>query len=457
VSDRGQILAGLGNVRAALDWSFGNDSDTKTGIQLASAAAPVFLAMSLLTECRNWSERALQSLDDSTRGGREEMLLRVAWGMSLMLTQANSDEAGESLDRSLAIAEKNGDSTYQLRLIAPLHMFHLRLGNFNAALDLARRGAAISEIVQDQEVRGIAHFLLGISLHFAGNLKEARAELELALLRLPQSRRVRTINLGFEGENLAGAGLARTLWLQGDADQAAELARRVVKEAARYEHPVIVSISLMWTNSVFHWLSDLATAEEVTQRFVEHADCYSLGPHRASGLGMQGMLALGQGNVEEAVERLQNCLDALRATRYEFLATSFRLALSQGLAATNRFVEAMALIDDTIRSVESKGNLFYVPELLRVKGVLLQSMPHPDGDGAEICFTRSLEWSRRQGARSWELRTAIDLAKLLAARGRPDNALALLQPVVGWFKEGLDAPDLLSAKRLLSTLNGDER
>jgi hypothetical protein len=118
---------------------------------------------------------------------------------------------------------------------------------------------------------------------------------------------VRTINLGFEGENLAGAGLARTLWLQGHADQAAELARRVVKEAARYEHPVIVSISLMWTMTVFHWPGDLAPAEEVTQRFVEHADCYSLGPHRASELGMQGMLALSQGKVEEAVERLQSC------------------------------------------------------------------------------------------------------------------------------------------------------
>jgi predicted ATPase/DNA-binding winged helix-turn-helix (wHTH) protein len=456
VSDRAHILAGLGNVRAALDWSFGSEGDTRTGIQLASAAAPVFLAVSLLTECRNWSERALQSLDSATRGGQEEMWLRVAWGMSLMLTQANSDEAGESLDRSLAIAEKNGDSALQLRLIAPLHMFHLRSGNFNAALNLAQRGAALSELVQDQEVHGIAHFLLGMSLHFAGNLSGARAELELAVLRLPQSRRMRTINLGFEGENLAGAGLARTLWLQGHADQAAELARRTVKEAARYEHPVIVSISLMWAMSVFHWLGDLGAAEEVTQRFVEHADCYSLGPQRASGRGMQGMLALSRGNVEEAVEHLQNCLDALRAARYEFLSTSFCLSLSQGLAASNRFVEALALINDTIRRVELKGNLFYMSELLRVKGVFLQSMPHPDGGSAETCFMRSLELSRRQGARSWELRTAMDLAKLLTARGQPENALVLLQPIFAWFKEGLGAPDLLSAKRLLAPLRGEE-
>jgi tetratricopeptide (TPR) repeat protein len=384
------------------------------------------------------------------------MWLRVTWGMSLMLTQANSEKARESLERSLAIAESKGDSADQLRLISPLHMFHLRSGNFNAALHYARRGAAISETVQDSEVRGIAHFLLGTSLHFAGDLSGARAELELAVLRLPQSKRMRRINLGFEGQNLAGAGLARTLWLQGHADQAAELARRTVKEAARFEHPVIVSVSLMWAMTVFHWLGDLYTAEEVTKRFLDHADCYSLGPYRAAGRGLQGMLALSRGDAEGAVERLQNCLDALTAARYEFLATSFRLSLAQALAATNRFVEGMALVDDTIRRVEFNGNLFYLPELLRVKGVLLQSIPHPDGVGAEICFKRSLEWSHRQGARSWELRTATDLANLLTARGQPENALALLQPVLEWFKEGLATADLLAAKRLLGTLNGEE-
>ena len=31
---------------------------------------------------------------------------------------------------------------------------------------------------------------------------------------------------------------------------------------------------------------------------------------------------------------------------------------------------------------------------------------------------QSLELSRRQGARAWELRTAIDLAALLAGQGR---------------------------------------
>lgn len=93
-----------------------------------------------------------------------------------------------------------------------------------------------------------------------------------------------------------------------------------------------------------------------------------------------------------------------------------------------------------------------MPELLRVKGGLLLSMSQPNRDDAEMYFMQSLELSRRQGARAWELRTGVDLAALLAAEGRSESALALLQPVFEQFVEGSDTADLKAAERLLATL-----
>ena len=45
------------------------------------------------------------------------------------------------------------------------------------------------------------------------------------------------------------------------------------------------------------------------------------------------------------------------------------------------------------------------------------------------CFTRSLELSRAHGSRTWELRTATDLAALRASQGHSDDARALLASV----------------------------
>ncbi len=117
-------------------------------------------------------------------------------------------------------------------------------------------------------------------------------------------------------------------------------------------------------------------------------------------------------------------MEALRATRYELLTTPFNIWLAQGLAATGQSAEGLARIDRTIAMVEETGDLSQMPELLRVKASLLLTMQTPDLVEAESCLTQSLELSRRQGARAWELRTATDLAALMADRGERDRARA---------------------------------
>jgi hypothetical protein len=66
---------------------------------------------------------------------------------------------------------------------------------------------------------------------------------------------------------------------------------------------------------------------------------------------------------------------------------------------------------------------------------------------------RSLELSRRQGVGAWELRAATDLAGLLAAQGKSENAPAVLQAVFEQFVEGFDTADMKAAERLLTALS----
>ena len=67
--------------------------DTEIGVRLAVAAAPVFLSMSLLTECHRWSERALLALDGGVGHERDAMHLLAASGVSLMFTRGGNDAA----------------------------------------------------------------------------------------------------------------------------------------------------------------------------------------------------------------------------------------------------------------------------------------------------------------------------------------------------------------------------
>jgi predicted ATPase/DNA-binding winged helix-turn-helix (wHTH) protein len=446
-------FAALNNVRTALEWAFGESGNAGIGIGLASAATPVFLGMSLLTECHRWSERAICALDDATRGSNEEMHLQAALGLSLILMRGGTEAARMALNRSLAIAEERGDPLNQLHLLALLNGYHLTMGDFKTALIIGKRASAISGTIIDPAAKALAHFVLGVSLAHTGDLAGARVELEAALQRGPRSQRTIAIYLGFDGYVWAGIILARTLWLQGHPGQAAARAHQSIKDAASIDHPVTLAIVLIRAITVFLWIGDLETAEDLLDWVISHAESHSMGPYLAVGLGYRGLLAIRRGDAKGGVQNLQRVLQELHSARYELLTVFFKIALVQGLAAIGRSAEAITLIEETIAMVEASGELSYMPELLRLKGNVLLSMQQPRYDDAEACLVKSLEWSRRHIALAWELRTAIDLAALWAGQGRATDARALLLPVFEQFTEGLDTVDVKAAEGLLRTLS----
>jgi hypothetical protein len=208
VAERAPYLSSLGNVRAALEWCFGIDGDAEIGFGLAAVAAPAFLAMSLFTECQRWSRRAILALDDATRGGTKEMHLQAALGMSLTLTHGKGDAARAAFIRGLSIAEERGDALNQLQLLCPLYMFYVGIRDFKTALHYAKRVSAAAGTSKDPASIALAHALLGIQLHFTGDLGRARVELEAALKHGPGSWRASSIYLGYDQHNLANGVLA---------------------------------------------------------------------------------------------------------------------------------------------------------------------------------------------------------------------------------------------------------
>ena len=73
--------------------------------------------------------------------------------------------------------------------------------------------------------------------------------------------------------------------------------------------------------------------------------------------------------------------------------------------------------------------------------------------GAGYHALAEIDCARQQGTRSWELRSAITLAALLARRGQRDAALDLLSPICSWFTEGADTKDPIEARALLERLS----
>jgi predicted ATPase/DNA-binding winged helix-turn-helix (wHTH) protein len=449
---RSTPLAHVDNIRAALEWCFGVNGNSALGVGLVAAAAPVFLAMSLLPECHRWAARAILGLEDATRGSFEEMHLQASLAVSSMQMHGQSDAARAALNRSLEIAEARGDVLNQVGLLGMLSMFYVRDGDFKTSLHYAKLSRAVDGTVQNPAAMALANSILGRALQFVGDHSRSRTELEASFRYWSNVRRACEVYLGLDHEILVGIGLARNLWLQGHPAQATERVRQTIKDAERKNHPASLGLALSWAPGIFLWIGDLPAAEEHTDWLMSHAESHSLRPYLAVARGYRGALAIERDDPRGGVKNLRDCLQQLHAMRYEMLNTGFKLCIVQGLMAIRYFCEASTLIDETIVRVYENGDLLHLPEVLRVKGSVLLSMPQPRVHEAEKCFVQSLDWSRQQGARSWELRTAVDLASLWVAQGEPERAQVVLRPIFEKFVEGLETADLQVAEQLLATL-----
>jgi predicted ATPase len=120
----------------------------------------------------------------------------------------------------------------------------------------------------------------------------------------------------------------------------------------------------------------------------------------------------------------------------------------------NQFDNAFGSLDYALRFVEQSGERYYEAELHRLRGeLLLAGGRASDEEEIQGYFRKAIEVARQQDARSWELRAATSLARLLAKQGRRDEARTILADIYGWFTEGFDTRDLKDARSLLDELS----
>ena len=78
---------------------------------------------------------------------------------------------------------------------------------------------------------------------------------------------------------------------------------------------------------------------------------------------------------------------------------------------------------------------------------------HPSSAQAEACFNQSIEIARQQKTKSWEVRTAMSMARLYQSQSKQKEARVLLAEIYDRFTEGFDTVDMREAKALLDKLS----
>jgi predicted ATPase/DNA-binding winged helix-turn-helix (wHTH) protein len=447
---------GVNDVRAALGWAFSPSGDASIGVTLTAASATLWMHLSLLEECREYAEWALSALGRGlSRDGRLEMQLHSVLAASLMSTKGAAPEVDAAWTTALEIAERLDDNEYQLRALSALFWYRIAVGEYQPALGLAERFCALAATRSELGDQMIGERMLGAAQHHLGDQRSARGHIERMLASyVAPTRRSNVIRFHRDQGLAARALLARILWLQGYPSQAIRAAQSAVEEAQASEHALSLCSTLANAACpIALLLGDLSAAEQYVSMLLDHSARHALMYWVAWGRSFEGALAVSRGDTAAGLQLLRAAFHELGERWFPVRLIPLEGVLAKALGRAGQVADGLAVIDRALDRSERIKERVGIAELLRLKSELLLLRRDQEGaKAAEDHLGRALDWARRQGALSWELRAATSLARLWKNRDSVDRARELLGAVYDRFTEGFETADLRAAKILLDDL-----
>jgi predicted ATPase len=324
-----------------------------------------------------------------------------------------------------------------------------------AALEQAKEFLSLAQSQTQSGLLLVGHRLLGTALVLTGDYRTALYHLDRAArLYRPEEHQELAFRFGADIGITAQCVRAWALWHRGYPDQARSAFDEGLQQAQCSVHRHTLAYALIYkglTAASARWAAEMeAAANELVSHTREHGFVLFLG----YGLLLQAGALTLRGQGEAAVGRIHEAVAATQATGMKRLDPMTLGYLAESLALKGAVVEGLQTLAAALATAEASRAHWADAELHRLRGDLLGRLPSADWTEVEACFRTALRVAREQGTLGFELRAAVDLARLLSAQQRQAEARALLAPVYGWFTEGFDTPDLKDAKALLDELGG---
>lgn len=396
----------------------------------------------------------LRTVADTPQHRRQEIVLRLSLGLSLVATKGYADtEVGRVYSQALALCEQE-ETPQRYWALWGVQIFSLMRAELQRARVLGEQLFQLAERLHDPELLGVAHYVLATTLTSLGELLPARAHLEqaIALCAAQQHDRLRTACLSF---------LPRVLWGLGYPTQAEETVRQALVLSQAVAHPFTAVMTSCLAALLYLMRREWRVTQYHAETALRLADEYGFTDWWSQALIFQGYAMVHQGSGQEGILRMQQGIAAYDETGAVLGRPLFRGLLADAYGRVARPEEGLGVLADALATTQQQGLRLQEAWLHWRKGELVLQVaetqhapwsPLTAQHTAEACFHHALALTRQYHAKSLELRVATSLCRLWHRQGRNDDARRLLAQIYGWFTEGFDTADLQEAKMLLDEL-----
>ncbi|MBR1166123.1 adenylate/guanylate cyclase domain-containing protein [Bradyrhizobium liaoningense] len=389
-------------------------------------------------------------LPDEPRRMMSRLHLQIAYGRALRGSLGHSaPETVAAWTRARQFAAGIDDPVE----LAPVHS-----GLFNACLthgelapmrELADAIRNAAERRPDSPVAAVvAHWTGGVTCWFAGEYSNARTHLEraLAIYRAepdPATFRASALDLPF----VIMRFLALVLWPLGDIAQARRLAAEAVGTPG--EKRALSQANALVHRAVFDGVCGGMLQQTETILALGLAREHTMPLYVAAGTYLNGLAKWRAGDRMAGLADMRHGWTFLHENDCYLCEPFWGMHVALAIADVGEVETGLEILDELIAGTGQSGQHWLDAELHRVRGKLLSRENPSDESSAEDALRRALDIARHQQTRTFELRSALELARLYKTNGRAGELSEVFAPVLAQFEAEHGLPEFAEAKALL--------
>jgi class 3 adenylate cyclase/predicted ATPase len=398
-------------------------------------------------------------LPDTQARKQQEIDLQVTLAAALRFPKGYAHwEVSEALGRarSLILETQGAGTIAYLAMLFGLVGVNYIGGKPKVAHEDAKEFLSLAQSLAQLQLLLIGHQLVGMTLIVIGDYRTALTHLDCAVgLYEPEEYQELAHRFGGDPGVRALSIRAWALWHAGRFDEADKASREALQKARQSVHLETLAYGLCYSCLTAVSARRVVEAEHLANELTSFAQEHGFALLYGYGLILQGWVMAQRRPGGAAVERIRDGLAATRAAGSHFHEPIILGMLAEALGLAGEAKKGLEVIVEALASAKNSGARGNDAELHRLRGNLLARLPSSDRTEMEASCRLALAVAREQGARGFELRAAVSLARLLGAEGRRNEARDLLAPVFGSFTD-FETSDLKGAKALLDELGGGE-
>ena len=375
----------------------------------------------------------LQPLPETPARQQQELPLQIALGTTTLIVRGQAaPEVEAAYTRARVLCQQLGDTQDVFPVLFGLWRFSLVRPDLPLARQLGEELLGLAEKRDETPLCVIAHYAVGLTSYFLGELLPARSHLEEGMAGYtPAQRSSPLIRAGQDPGVGCHIYAALTLWLLGYPDQALARAQDGLALATEISHPVSSAYALTTAAEVYMHRGEAQEAYDHADEAITLSTEQGFAHWLALATIWQGWALTARRQGEEGLRQMRHGLTAWRAIGAELAVPYFLVLLAEAYASLGQVEAGLAVLQEGWEVMERTGEYQWQAEVYRVKGALLLAQESQKAnvkgqmskvEETEACFQHAIAIAQQQSAKSWELRASMSLARLWQSQGKQEEA-----------------------------------